>query len=64
MISDGNVLIIGICNFDTVCNLSIVIWDFSHVSGKAIRYYPNQYELSLTFPCPPWRVGLWTVYGS
>ena len=46
-----NVLIIGICNFDIVCNLSIVIWDFSEVSSKTNRFYPNQLELTLTFPC-------------
>jgi len=34
-----------------VCNLSIVIWDFSAVSGKANRFYLNQLELTLTFPC-------------
>jgi len=50
-ISDLNVLIIGICNFDIVCNLSIVIWDFSAVSGKANRFYLNKLELTLTFPC-------------
>ena len=49
-ISDRNVLVIGIFNFDIVCNLSIVIWDFSTVSGKANRSYLNQLELTLTFP--------------
>jgi hypothetical protein len=48
--SDWNILVIGICNFDIVCNLSIVIWDFSTVSGKANRFYLNQLELALTFP--------------
>jgi len=43
-------LIIGICNFDIVCNLSIVIWDFSAISGKVNRVYLNQLELTLTFP--------------
>jgi len=43
-------LVIEICNFDIVCNLSIVIWDFSAVSGKANRFYLNQLELTLTFP--------------
>jgi len=28
-ISDCNVLVIEICNFDIICNLSIEIWDFS-----------------------------------
>jgi hypothetical protein len=32
-------LIIGICNFDIVCYLSIVIWDFSAVLGKFNRLY-------------------------
>jgi hypothetical protein len=50
-ISDRNVLVIGIFNFDIVCNLSIVIWDFSAVSGKANRSYLNQLELTLTYPC-------------
>ena len=47
--SDGNVLTVGICNFDIVCNLSIVIWNFSAVSGKANRFYPNWLALTLTF---------------
>ena len=41
---------VGICNFDIVCNLRIVIWDFSAVSGKANRFYLNQLELILTNP--------------
>jgi hypothetical protein len=41
---------VGICNFDIVCNLSIVIWDFSAVSGKANHFYLNQLELTLMFP--------------
>ncbi len=44
-----NVLIIGICNFDIICNLSIVIWDFSEVCSKTNRFDPNQLELTLTF---------------
>ncbi len=44
-------MVIGIYNFDIVCNLSIVIWDFSAVSGKANRFYLNQLELTLTNPC-------------
>jgi len=48
-ISDWNVLVIGICNFDIVCNLSIGIWDFSAVSEKSNRSYLNQLELTLTF---------------
>ena len=48
---DGKWLnIIGIYNFDIICNLSIVIWDFSAVSGNANRFYLNQLELTLTFP--------------
>jgi hypothetical protein len=50
-ISDRNVLVIGIWNFDIVCNLSIVIWDFSGVCGKANLFYLNQLELTLTLPC-------------
>ena len=49
-ISDRNVLVIGSWDFDIVWNLSIVIWDFSAVSGKANRFYLNQLELTLTFP--------------
>jgi hypothetical protein len=50
---------VGICNFDIVCNLSIVIWDFSAVSGKTNSFYLNQLELTLTFPCgatPPFDI--------
>ncbi len=43
-ISDWNVLVIGIWDFDIVWNLSIVIWDFSAVFGKANRFYLNQLE--------------------
>ncbi len=43
-------MVIEICSFDIACNLSIVIWDFSVVSGKANRFYLNQLELTLTFP--------------
>ena len=43
-ISDRNVLVIGIWDFDIVWNLSIVIWDFSAVFGKANRFYLNQLE--------------------
>jgi hypothetical protein len=50
-ISDCNVLVIGFCNFDIVCNLRIVIWDFSAVSGKVNRFYAIQLELILTSPC-------------
>jgi len=50
LISDRNVLVIGICNFDIVCNLSIVIWDFSAVSGESDRSDLNPLELTLTFP--------------
>ncbi len=42
---------VGICNFDIVCDLSIVIWDFSAVFVKANRDYLNQLEADLTFPC-------------
>jgi hypothetical protein len=42
-------MVIGICNFDIVCNLSIVIWDFIAVSGEANRLYLNQLGLTLTF---------------
>jgi hypothetical protein len=43
-ISDRNVLVIGIWDFDIVWNLSIVIWDFSSVFGKANRFYLNKLE--------------------
>ena len=46
-ISDRNVLVIGIWNFDIVWDLSIVLWDFRVVSGKANRFYLNQLELTL-----------------
>ena len=42
--------VIGICNFDIVCYLSIVIWDFSNESEVANRFYLNQIELTLTLP--------------
>jgi hypothetical protein len=42
--------LVGICNFDIVCHLSIVIWDFSALSLKANRFYLNQLELTLTNP--------------
>ena len=41
---------VGICNFDIVCNLRIVIWDFIAVSRKANGFYLNQLELTLTYP--------------
>jgi hypothetical protein len=49
-ISDRKVLVIGIWNFDIVWNLSLVIWDFSGVSGKVNLVYLNQLELTLTIP--------------
>jgi len=49
-ISGRNVLVIGILNFDIVLNLSIVIWNFSGVSGKANRFYLNQLALTLMLP--------------
>ena len=45
------VLVIEILNFEFIWNLSIVIWDFSAVSGKSTRFYLNQLELTLTFLC-------------
>jgi len=44
-------LVIGICKFGIVCNLSIVIWDFSAISVKVNRFYLNYLELALTFTC-------------
>jgi hypothetical protein len=44
-------LVIGICNFNIICNLSIVNWIFSALSEKPSRFYLNQLELTLTFPC-------------
>jgi len=58
-VSDLNVLVtcqeplaqtIEIWNFDIVCNLNIVIWNFSAVSEKANRFYLNQLEFTLTIP--------------
>jgi hypothetical protein len=48
-ISDQNVAL-GIWNFDIICNLSIVFWDFSGVSRKANLLYLNHLELTLTLP--------------
>ena len=50
-ISGRNVLVIGTWNFDIVWNLSIVIWNFSPVSGKSNRLYLNQFVVTLTFSC-------------
>jgi len=52
-IIDRNVLVIGIWDFDIVCNLSIVIWDFSTVFGKANRFYLNQLEADFDVSLPP-----------
>ena len=58
-VSDWNVLVtcqeplsqtIEIWNFDIVCNLNIVIWNFSAVSEKANCFYLNQLEFTLTIP--------------
>ena len=49
-ISDCNVLVIGICDFDIISNSSIVIGDFSALSGEVNRFNLNQLELTLTFP--------------
>jgi hypothetical protein len=46
-------LVIGIWDFDIVCNLSIVIWDFSTVFGKANRFYLNQLEADFDVSLPP-----------
>jgi hypothetical protein len=58
-ISDRNVLGIGIWDFDIVWNLSIVIWDFSAVFGKANRFYLNRleadFDVSPAIPTPPGR---------
>ena len=43
-------MVIGIYDFDIICNLSIVIWDFGAVFWKASRFYLNQLELTSTFP--------------
>jgi len=42
---------VGIWNFDIVCHLSIVIWDFSAIYLKANCFYLNQLELTLTNRC-------------
>ena len=44
-------MVFGFCDFDIVCNLTIVIWGFSPLTGKANRCYLNQLGLTLTFPC-------------
>ncbi len=49
-VSDRNVLVIGICNFNIVCHLIIGIWDFNALFLKANRFYLNQLELTLTDP--------------
>jgi len=43
-------LIIGICNLDIVCSLSIAIWNFSAPPGYVNRFNLNQLELALTSP--------------
>ena len=43
-------IIIGTWNLDIIGILSIVIWDFSAISGKVIGFYLHQLELTLTFP--------------
>jgi hypothetical protein len=62
-ISGRNVLVIEIWNFDIVWNLSIVIWNFSTVSGKENRFQLNQSKLILTLPCSPTNLIL-TVPGK
>jgi hypothetical protein len=52
-ISVFNVLIIGFCDFDIVCYLSIVICNFSAVFGKANCFYLTQLELTSTFSGQP-----------
>ena len=66
-VSDRNVLVIGICNFDIVCHLIIGIWDFNALSLKANRFYLNQLELTLTDPWQGiliyfWNLTLWASY--
>ena len=51
-ISDRNVLVIGIWNFDIVWNLCIVIWDFCAVFDKAYRFYLNQLEADFDVSLP------------
>ena len=60
-ISDRNVLVIGIWDFDIVWNLSIVIWDFSAVFEKANRFYLNQLESDFDVSLGRTRAGL-TAY--
>ena len=45
--NDRIVLVIGICNFEIVFNLSIVIWDFSAVSGKANQALSESVRVNL-----------------
>ena len=67
-VSDRNVLVIGICNFDIVCHLIIGIWDFSVLSLKANRLYLNQLELTLTDPWASrscdWNDGILGFYSN
>jgi hypothetical protein len=48
--SDCNVLVIEIYNFGVVCNLSIVIWDFSAPAVEVNSFSLNLFTLMLTFP--------------
>jgi hypothetical protein len=47
--SDHFVPVIEILNFEFIWNLSIVILDFSAVSGKSNLFYLNPLKLTLTF---------------
>ena len=43
-------MVIEICNFDFICNLKIVIWDFNAVIGKPNPFYLNQAVPTLLLP--------------
>jgi hypothetical protein len=67
-ISDWNVFVIGIWDFDIVWNLSIVIWDFYAVTRKSKPFYLNQLAATLTFPrlrpVRTWRWKVWIVWSA
>ena len=62
-ITDWNVLVIGIFNFNSICNLSIVNWIFSALYQKASRFYLNQLELTLTFPWSSTNMA-WLIFSN
>ena len=51
-------MVIEIWDFDIVWNLSIVIWDFSPVSGKANHFYLNRFEADFDVSLEQWGIFL------